>query len=66
MSGDQGTFTPLVFLRAENVHCFTVNQNLSKVKNWTRTRLNFNLIRSCLSCLRGSRSIRKETIWNWK
>ena len=38
------------------------NENLSKVKNWMRTRLNFNLLRSCLLCLRGSRSIRKETI----
>ena len=24
--------------------------------NWIRTRLNFSLIRSCLFCLRGSRS----------
>ena len=38
------------------------NESLSKVKNWMRTRLNFNLLRSCLLCLRGSRSIRKETI----
>ena len=28
--------------------------------NWIRTRLNFHLLRSCLLCLRGSRSTYKR------
>ena len=32
------------------------NINFSVAVNWLRTRINFHLIRSCLLCLRGSRS----------
>ena len=76
MPVDQGTFTPFVFScfggmsrecsllysRLTELLAEKRNENLSKVKNWMRTRLNFNLLRSCLLCLRWSRSIYKETI----
>ena len=60
MSVDQGTFTPLVFScfsgmirecslfysRIAELLAEKLSENLSKVKNWMRTRLNFNLLRS--------------------
>ena len=33
------------------------NQEYSATANWERSRLSFCLIRSCLLCLRGSRSV---------
>ena len=67
---DQGSFTPLVFTcfggMSRECHTFfkriaekladKKNINTSTSINWIRTRLNFHLIRSCLLCLRGSRS----------
>ena len=70
LSVDQGTFTPLVFTCYGGMsrECHTFYKRLAekiaekknipfgKSMNWIRTRLNFSLIRSCLLCLRGSRS----------
>ena len=70
LSVDQGSFTPLVFscYGGMSKECKTFynriagrisekrNINFSVAVNWLRTRINFHLIRSCLLCLRGSRS----------
>ena len=67
---DQGSFTPLVFscYGGMSKECKTFykriagrisekrNIKFSVAVNWLRTRINFHLIRSCLLCLRGSRS----------
>ena len=70
LSVDQGSFTPLVFtcFGGMSKECQTFYKRLAEkisekrnvtfsiAMNWLRTRLNFHLIRSCLLCLRGSRS----------
>ena len=70
LSVDQGSFTPLVFscFGGMSKECKIFYKRLAKrlaekrnlpfsiAMNWVRTRLNFHLIRSCLLCLRGSRS----------
>lgn len=70
---DQGTFTPLIFSclggigRESSAMYKRIAVKLSEkrkcdfstVMNWIRTRLNFSLIRSCLLCVRGSRSVAK-------
>ena len=71
---DQGTFTPLVFsclggcgkegsaffkrlaLKLSELR----NCDFAKVMSYVRTCLNFSLIRSCLLCIRGSRSAKVE------
>ena len=67
---DQGSFTPLVFSclggmgREAGVFYKRLAENIaakrniptSTMINWIRTRENYRLIRSCLLCLRGSRS----------
>jgi hypothetical protein len=68
---DQGSFTPLVFScyggmgrecsmfykRLAEKISEKQNISFSIAINWIRTRLNFHLLRSCLLCLRGSRTI---------
>ena len=68
---DQGTFTPLVFtcFGGMSRECSTFYSRLaemlaekrsihaSKMKSWIRTKLSFCLLRSQITCLRGSRSI---------
>ena len=68
---DQGSFTPLVFSctggMAKECRAFykRLSEKLSEKRNveysktisWVRTRLSFHLLRSCLLCLRGSRSL---------
>ena len=70
---DNGSFTPLVFLGGMSKECRALFDRLackiadkrswsySLTVNWIRTRLNFHLLRSCLLCLWGSRSIYKPT-----
>ena len=73
-SVDQGSFTPLVFSCFGGMakECSTFYKRLAEriaekrnistslAMNWIRTRLNFHLLRSCLLCLRGSRSTYKR------
>ena len=68
---DQASFTPLIFSclggmgkeslvfykRLANSLAEQRNQEYSATSNWLRSRLSFCLIRSCLICLRGSRSV---------
>jgi len=70
---DQGTFTPLVFMCFGGMsrECATFYSRLaemlaekrsvheSKMKCWIRTKLSFCLLRSQITCLRGSRSLSK-------
>ena len=67
---EQGTFTPLVFSTSGGMarECKTFYSRLSKLlaekqgvdisktATWVKTRINFSLIRSALTCLRGSRT----------
>ena len=68
---DQASFTQLVFSclggmgkeslvfykRFANSLAEKRNQEYSATANWLRSRLSFCMIRSCLLCLRGSRSV---------
>ena len=69
---DQASFTPLVFsclggMGKESLVFYKRlansslaekrNQEYSATANWLRSRLSFCMIRSCLLCLRGSRSV---------
>ena len=71
---DQASFTPLVFscFGGMGKECSIFfkklavqlsekkNEKLSKTINWIRTRINFHLLRSCLLCVRGSRTIKQK------
>ena len=68
---EQGSFTPLVFSTTGGMarECFTFYsrlakliskkrcEDMSKVSAWVKTKINFSLIRSTLTCLRGSRTL---------
>ena len=69
---EQGSFTPLVFSTTGGMarECSTFYsrlaklisdkrcEDISKVSGWIKTKINFSLIRSTLTCLRGSRTIK--------
>ncbi len=69
MDIEQGTFTPLVIGTnggmGPECHCFMKNlaemlskkqnEDYSKVMGWLRTKLSFEVLRSSLLCVRGSR-----------
>ena len=73
---ENGSFTPLVFSSScfggMSRECATFyshaaellaeKQNIprSTASCWLKTRLNFSLLRSCLLCIRGSRSLRPD------
>lgn len=73
---EHASFTPLVFTihGAMGTECSTFISKLSEllaakrdlpksiVTSWVRTKISFALIRSMLMCLRGSRSIKNNTI----
>ena len=68
---DQASFTPLIFsclggMGKESLVFYKRlaqsladrrNQDYATTANWLRARLSFSLIRSCLLCIRGSRSV---------
>ena len=66
---DQASFTPLIFSclggmgkerfykRLAQSLADRRNQDYATTANWLRARLSFSLIRSCLLCIRGSRSV---------
>ena len=68
---EQGSFTPLVFSTTGGMarECSTFYsrlaklisekrcEDISKVSAWVKTKINFSLIRSTLTCLRGSRTL---------
>ena len=67
---DHGSFTPLIFscLGGKGRECsryysqiadlLAEKRNLPKsiISGWLRSRLNFSMLRSCLLCIRGTRS----------
>ena len=71
-----GTFTPLVFsiyggMGRESTKVYSKRAELLSDKrkesksltvNWLRTKLCFGLLKSCLLCLRGSRSVNRNII----
>jgi len=73
---EHGTFTPLVFSiygsmgrecakfysRLADMIAEKRNSQKSVVVNWIRTKICFALLRSCLMCLRGSRSVNRNII----
>jgi len=73
---EHGTFTPLVFslyggssreasiFVSKLAETLSIKRNSSKsvVINWIRTKVSFALLKSCLLCLRGSRSLRRNIV----
>ena len=73
---EHGTFTPLVFSvygsmgrecakfcsKLAELLSYKRKESKSLTVNWLRTKLCFGLLKSCLLCLRGSRSVNRNII----
>ena len=73
---EHGTFAPLVFsiygsMGREFAKFYSKlsellsdkrKENVSLTVNWLRTKLRFGILKSCLLCLRGSRSVNRNII----
>jgi len=73
---DHGSFTPLIFsmnggMGVEAEHFFGALANLladktdshaSQTKNWIRTKISFALTRSVVTCIRGTRTLKKPNL----
>ena len=71
---EHGTFTPLIMgtnggmggeceqfiSRLANKLAIKQNESYSTVKTWLRIRLSFEIVRSALLCVRGSRTLASE------
>ena len=55
-SGGTGPLASIVYKRLANLISERSNQDYSLTSYWLRCRLNFSLLRSAITCLRGSRS----------
>ena len=55
-SGGMGTTATVVYKRIASMIAEKHNKPYSKTIHWIRCRLNFSLLRSSITCLRGSRS----------
>ena len=56
VSGGMGTTARIVYKKLGAMIASKHSQSYSQTINWLRCRLSFSLLRSCIMCLRGSRS----------